>query len=1250
MFPHASEGLMHTADGSGVILPIEYQPLLVLISILVSVFSSICAFEITARLRGSAPRAVWLSLGAAMMGTGIWAMHFIGMLAVHVHMPMRWDPWLTAFSVVPGILASSVALEIGNRQDMTTLHRILAGVVIACGVASMHYSGMAAMHVDGEVHYETDLFLLSLILAIVLCVSSVTVWGWLLNRLHGKGTLLSSGISGVLMGSAITAMHYVAMAATRFVVTDPGQPLDDSVASDSGFLAAIVGVVTLLLVGGGVLFTALAIQIYRARRRVDSILSTSRQGFVELNPDRTIKQVNPAMMHLLGYDGEPEALIGKAFETFLDGEYPLSDIACEQFEARLRCRDGSVIDCIINTTWISQDGNQEAHAFAWVTEITARVEMERRIRARESQFQALLESTPDPMVMVDLQGVIRLVNHRAVAFFGYSRESLVGKPIEMLIPGRFRGGHVALRTGYGPGSEARPMGGNRELFALTSDGREIPVEVSLSPVETDAGTFISSALRDITTHRQSQELLRRAKLAAEETTRLKSDFLANMSHEIRTPLNAIIGLSHLALKSGLNAKQEDYLRKISNSSQLLLGIINDSLDFSKIEAGRLEIERIEFDLENVIGNLSGMLQERAAEKGLEFIIDIAADVPRDLMGDPLRLGQILINFTSNAIKFTARGEVIITVRQENQTTDNVTLVIGVKDTGIGMTPAQMSRLFEAFSQADSSTTRRFGGTGLGLAISKRLATLMGGDVGVESEPGKGSTFWLRVPLGKSSRQRPLMTPPADLRGKRVLVVDDNQNARQVLTELLESMSFSATAAASGEEAIETIATAQAAGRPFDAALLDWQMPRIDGVETARRIQAMPLGHTPHMILITAYGREEVIRTAHQAGLEEVLIKPVSASTLFDSVTRAFGITVESREQPVEDRARQERFLEGARILVVEDNEINRQIARETLEDAGCHVTTCEDGEKSLRLLREYVFDLVLMDMQMPVMDGITATLSIRNVLGLSDLPIVAMTANATVQDRQRCLDSGMNDHVPKPIDVRTLLDTLGFWLHRTRVAEAVTDSTAIDTVSPFPDIPGIDLRNALARVAGNDALLRNILLSFAGNQRDAIQHIDAALLRGDHEAAERHAHTLKGLAGHIGATELQTLAAGLETAIREGQDRPALTSLMEALSVSLEPLLRALSKLQPNGSDAAQIPVADHNGQPDIIRRLGELLEAGDPDAIDLVERLARTHEGDPEPVAALRAAIQQYDFELASRLLQDYATNRRSQGKESTT
>ncbi|MGO4378225.1 response regulator [Pseudoduganella sp. RAF19] len=547
------------------------------------------------------------------------------------------------------------------------------------------------------------------------------------------------------------------------------------------------------------------------------------------------------------------------------------------------------------------------------------------------------------------------------------------------------------------------------------------------------------------------QAMRTAMLRAEEATRMKSDFLANMSHEIRTPMNAIIGMSRLALMSGPDTKLANYLHKILGAGEHLLGIINDILDFSKIEAGKLALEKVPFDLNEMLEHLSSLTASKTDAKRVELVFRVDRGVPVRLVGDPLRLGQILINLTGNAVKFTERGEIVVAVEVVSREADTVSLRFSVSDTGIGMDEEQLARLFQSFSQADGSITRKYGGTGLGLSISRQLVELMGGAIRVTSTPGVGSRFSFTVKLGIGNADAPgVASPVAALHSLRVLVVDDVETARDALTEMLSSFGITADTASSGEQCLSMLARAVETGTPYQVVLMDYLMPGLDGVETIRRIRTeMRYPAPPAILMVTACTRERVLQQEGELTLDGFLTKPVGPALLYHSLLQVLSPdsdpAVAPAAAPAPALARDLSGVAGARILLVDDNPNNREVAQDFLAAGQVEVDIAHHGGEALRMVQERDYDLVLMDIQMAEMDGLTATRHIRAIERLRGLPIIAMTAHAMAGDRDKSLEAGMNDHITKPIDPDLLFRTLRKWIPAGRLASRAPTSLATAT-------------------------------------------------------------------------------------------------------------------------------------------------------------------------------------------------------------
>ncbi|MEO5373432.1 MAG: response regulator [Alphaproteobacteria bacterium] len=770
------------------------------------------------------------------------------------------------------------------------------------------------------------------------------------------------------------------------------------------------------------------------------------------------------------------------------------------------------------------------------------------------------------------------------------------------------------------------------------------------PLYDDQGDFVGyrGIGRDITERKQAEMAQLNAMRAAEVANRAKSEFLANMSHEIRTPINAITGLSDLALSSReLPHRTRDYLVKIAHSSHSLLRIINDILDFSKIEAGKLEIDNVDFQLRDVFDHTLDLFRSRAAERGVELIVSLSSECRYRLVGDHLRLEQILMNLIGNAIKFTEKGEIEIGVETLEQTGDRVLLAFWVRDTGIGLTPEQSSKLFSAFVQADGSTTRKYGGTGLGLAICKRLTELMGGRIWVESQPGLGSVFRFILPFERRiDEEGGQLVPPEDLRDARVLVVDDNPATRTALGLMLGSIGFVVTEAGSGAEALAHVDQAERDGRPYSLAL-------IDGLEVARRIRGTE-DTSPRIILMTdSHPEREIEPQADQGEVNARLGKPVNCSLLYDTIMAVFGKDVPRvyrSPQEVDFSGVQEK-IGGARVLLVEDNAINQQVAREILEGIGLIVAVANHGGEAIQMVETSDFDAVLMDVQMPVMDGYAATRRIREMTRFKDLPIIAMTANALSGDREKSLAAGMNDHVTKPIDRTHLYDVLLHWIPpgKRTPAPPPPRTSSDQTAAPLPPLEGIDVAAGLDRVGGNRKLFRSLLLDLKHGFGDLVGTIGGALAEGrreDVDSALSRIHAVKGAAGNLGAQELFVAARALEQGIKSGE-RERWPALLDQFEKSLAQVMDSISLLEtekpaPERQETSAPMPFDREEIRAMMEELASLISRGDIRMEDVFTGLREKLDasGGHPLLERLSEQIDQFDFTGASTSLAAMASD----------
>ncbi|MDR2215259.1 MAG: response regulator [Nevskiaceae bacterium] len=982
-----------------------------------------------------------------------------------------------------------------------------------------------------------------------------------------------------------------------------------------------------------------------------AIFKHTGMGIVTRSVDRQLLTVNDAYLEFVGYSREELAKIdvyaflsAEDWQRFKDALERMRTGGMSVYRAELKYRrqDGTARWGNMVTSAIRDaDGTLIATA-TMVSDITANKES-------AALLQALIDRIPVPVFYKGADTRMMGCNRAYREAFGVSLEDFVGKRVLDLtyLP-------LEERLAYQAEDERVIAEGStlrKDVQFTFADGSVHATLYSIGGFRAaDGGPGgLVGVIVDVTELRQTQEALSRAKEVAEDATRTKSMFLANMSHEIRTPMNAVIGLSYLALKTQLNARQRDYVEKIHNAGTSLLGIINDILDFSKMEAGELDIESIEFDLEEVMSNVSTLVGEKVFAKGLELLFDVRPDVPTKLIGDPLRLGQILVNLVNNAVKFTERGEVRVSVRVAERLGNKAKVEFQVIDTGIGMNEEQAQRLFRPFTQADGSTTRKYGGTGLGLTISKRLVELMGGRISVESELHRGSTFTFTAWLAFASEAAVAAVVPQELNDMRVLVVDDNAAARELLVDRLHALPFQVDQVASGAESIEAVRQAAADHQPYQVVLMDWKMPGMSGVEAARLIKRIP--DSPAVIIVTAFGRDDVRAEVEQARLDGFLVKPVSASALLNAILQTCASAEDESVEALESGA--DYGLHGVRLLLAEDNEINQQLAVELLESVGATVDVAENGRIAVEKLLtrgEHAYDAVLMDLQMPEMDGYEAVARIRAHASFAQLPIIAMTAHAMPEERERCFASGMNDHITKPIDPEGMYHTIRHWVRsrngaaRAEQARAEAEQAAATASAPpqtstgdvWMVIPGVDTTVGLSRAAGKRALYRSLLEKYAMSQADAAAEVAAALAAGERSTAERIAHTAKSVSGSIGALAAQEASAQAERAIREGTETTAVIDAMGAAIGEVASAIRAaFAAMFASDSPAAETTAAtqvDAVAARAVIERLVNMLESSDGGVIDYYADVRDVAHGvlGRERAQDIERAISNFDFAAA--------------------
>ncbi len=876
-------------------------------------------------------------------------------------------------------------------------------------------------------------------------------------------------------------------------------------------------------------------------------------------------------------------------------------------------------------------------------DVTPQVEAEARLADKTVQTQLVMEAVPGAIYQVDSDLNLTFYNESFVELFDLPPRMISeGMPLATILK------FLAERGDYGPGDPAQLAearlnsffqdGPNETRSWYVTPGGRRTLRINRSAITPQGLVLVAIDVSDQIAARKALEenegKLRLAREQAEEANRLKSDFLANMSHEIRTPMNAVLGMTHLLLKTSLSSRQHDYAIKIENSARTLLGILNDILDFSKIEAGKMDVEAVPFDLDHVLDTVCTMVGHRAHEKGLTLSLDVDPGVPRQLIGDSLRLSQVLINLVNNAVKFTEKGDIELALGAGKLSNDNIDLHIHVRDTGIGMTQEQQAKLFQAFVQADGSTTRKYGGTGLGLAISRRLVELMDGEIKVASQPDKGSDFHVRVRLGVLTDEPPLGLPQMG----PVLIVAEHPIERRALTQLAAGLEIDIEVADSPGMAQDMLEAAKKKGVGFDVVLLDADMADRFGTYFSK-----PLGERPGIGLLSAFGADLPANSIADA----FATKPLTATRLIHLLAEIKGQSGQVRQSREQDSLQD---VMGAHLLIVEDNPINQQVAQGLLDSFGISSEVAATGAQALgRLSQKEMrrFDGVLMDLQMPGMDGIETTKRLRADSRLDGMPVIAMTAHATLEERRKVLEAGMNDHVAKPVEPERLLAAIRTWIApRLDPARPMVAPEPVASATPASQpqdgaLPGIDMAGALRRLNGNNDLLKRLLGDFVADYRSAGPLLLRLIGEGDHKEAERQAHTLKGVAANLGAVRIQELAMGLEKSLQSRNFETAriefalLDEAMQAIAASLG--LEAsqdddvLLPSEPGPRDATRLRTLRPK-----IDLLARRLSACDGEAFELFKEIEPdlALEGGMAPSTRLGHLIERFAFDEAAEQL----------------
>jgi two-component system sensor histidine kinase/response regulator len=1207
-----------------------YEPWLVLISISIAILAAFVALSTSSRIVAATSwrgRWAWTGAGALSMGGGIWAMHFVGMLAFSLPCGISYDPLWTMLSMIPGVLASWVALYVISHVTDPSPKRLAAGAVLmGAGIGTMHYAGMAAMRPEALVRYEPGAVAISVIVAVVLAFVSLEIRFRLRRTMISPG--LANGAAAAIMGLAVAGMHYCAMRAAVFFPAQVAHAAD--VAPPSTLMALLIAVISVLIAAivliaciAGIrseLLAGLKIEVGRrealeqeaegGRARLQAIVDGVIDAIVTIDQHGEIQQWSSGAQRIFGYTAEE--VVGANLMMLMPEPYRSGHAG--YLASFLRTRDAKIIGIGRELTAIRKDGTEfpielaisevrygdELFFTGILRDITERKRAEAElVGARETaeaaeqesengraRLQAIFDAVIDAIVTTDKDGRIQQWSSGAQRIFGYTPEEIVGANFASLMPEPVRPGTAGDIASFLQPHDSRISGFGRELTAIRKDGTRFPIELDLSEVRDGEAVFFTGILRDITERKRVEAELVRAREAAEAANLAKSQFLATMSHEIRTPMNGVLGMANLLASTVLNDRQQRLVENVSRSGQALLGIINDILDFAKIEAGKFELSAVPFDPRDAIAELSDLFSERCTAKGLEFIYFVAEDVPSRIVGDPARLRQILVNLVGNAVKFTERGEILVELSLVRNEAGRVVLNFTIEDTGVGIAAEECARVFDSFHQVDGSMTRARGGSGLGLSITRQLVELMGGRISVESELGRGSRFTFSAQFQQSPSEAGSPRMKRHLaRPLRALLADANAVSAHVITLYLANWDVDASIVSTLEEAEAIWHEADAAGQPFDVAILDVKGFGAPAVAFANLVRAAPRARPAGMILMVGLDSYMTDRSLETLDATAILPKPLRPSELFNALVSiaSEGISGTVRPHVARRKMRPERPNFGARVLVVEDNAVNQEVATGILETMGCRIVTAPNGRTAVRLFAQERFDVILMDCEMPVMNGIDATRRIRDIEAMAGAlpdsgqtrqrtPIIAVTAHALNEVRETCLAAGMDDFLVKPFDEQQMAETLLRWLTPNRADDVTTDVAPLaviveppgETDSIIDDASAIDptvTESLRARDRkGGPSRFGRAVACFVEIAPPLLASMRTACAETDAEALRLAAHSLKSSAGALGAKQVALRCADIEQRAPDA-DMEDMRHLIASLGGELAAAIRGLEAL-----------------------------------------------------------------------------------------